>query len=76
MDRICTKSGHIVNLTSNQITQQFGRKLKQLDIPRFRFHDLSHYAASIMHAIGVIYALIFDQILKRRFASRKKQEEN
>lgn len=25
--------------------------------------------------VGVIYALIFDQILKRRFADRKKQEE-
>ena len=24
--------------------------------------------------VGVIYALIFDQILKRRFADRKKQE--
>lgn len=25
--------------------------------------------------VGVIYALIFDQILKRRFSDRKKQEE-
>ena len=25
--------------------------------------------------VGVIYALIFDQILKRRFPDRKKQEE-
>ena len=53
IDRIRKKRGRIVELTPNQITQQFGRKLKQLDIPHFRFHDLRHYAASIMHAIGV-----------------------
>lgn len=27
--------------------------MKKLDIPHFRFHDLRHYSASIMHAIGV-----------------------
>ena len=53
IDRIRKKRGRIVELTPNQITQQFGRKLKQLDIPHFRFHDLRHYAASIMHAIGI-----------------------
>lgn len=26
---------------------------KQLNLKPFRFHDLRHYAASIMHAIGV-----------------------
>ena len=53
MEKIATKKGRVVNLTPNQITQQFGRKLKQLDVPHFRFHDLRHYAASIMHAIGI-----------------------
>lgn len=42
IDRIQKKRGRIVELTPNQITQQFGRKLKQLDIPHFRFHDLRH----------------------------------
>jgi len=27
--------------------------LKRLSIPHFRFHDLRHYSASIMHAIGI-----------------------
>ena len=42
MEKIATKKGRVVNLTPNQITQQFGRKLKQLDVPHFRFHDLRH----------------------------------
>ena len=29
------------------------RALRHLDVPGFRFHDLRHYAASTMHAIGV-----------------------
>ena len=32
-------------------------------------------SAVLSVVVGVIYALIFDQILKRRFADRKKQEE-
>ena len=52
MEKIATKKGRVVNLTPNQITQQFGWKLKQLDVPHFRFHDLRHYAASIMHGSG------------------------
>lgn len=53
IERLKQKKGRVVNLTPNQITQQFGRRLKQLDVPHFRFHDLRHYAASIMHVIGV-----------------------
>ena len=45
--------GRLVNLTPTQITQRFGRSLKKLDVPSFRFHDLRHYAASMMHALGV-----------------------
>lgn len=47
------KSGNLVNLTPNQVTQRFERALHHLEITPFRFHDLRHYAASIMHAIGV-----------------------
>lgn len=49
----CPKEGRIVNLNPSQITHRFARSLRRLDIPAFRFHDLRHYAASIMHAIGV-----------------------
>lgn len=46
-------SGRIVQIIPDNITSRFERALKHLDITSFRFHDLRHYAASIMHAIGV-----------------------
>ncbi len=49
----CPAEGRIVNLNPDQITHRFMRALRRLDVPAFRFHDLRHYAASIMHAIGV-----------------------
>lgn len=49
----CPKEGRIVNLNPDQVTHRFMRALRHLDVPSFRFHDLRHYAASIMHAIGV-----------------------
>lgn len=49
----CPKSGRLVSLTPDQITHRFMRALRRLDVPSFRFHDLRHYAASIMHAIGI-----------------------
>ena len=47
------KSGQLVNINPDQVSHRFTRALEHLDIPHFRFHDLRHYAASIMHAIGV-----------------------
>jgi integrase family protein len=47
------KSGNLVNLNPNQITHRFAKILKTLNIQSFRFHDLRHYAASMMHALGV-----------------------
>lgn len=46
-------SGSIVNMSPDDITQHFRRTLKHLNINHFRFHDLRHYSASIMHAIGI-----------------------
>lgn len=46
-------SGRMVNINPNQITSRFERAFPKLNINSFRFHDLRHYAASIMHAIGV-----------------------
>ena len=47
------RSGNLVNLNPNQITHRFAKTLKTLNIRSFRFHDLRHYAASMMHAIGI-----------------------
>ena len=43
----------IVNLTPNRISIRFKLVLGRCGLPNFRFHDLRHYAASIMHALGV-----------------------
>lgn len=46
-------SGRIIKATPQQITNRFSRAIHFSGLPHFRFHDLRHYAASIMHAIGV-----------------------
>ena len=53
IDRVKRRDEQIVNMNPDQITHKFGKVLKEVDVPHFRFHDLRHYAASIMHAIGV-----------------------
>lgn len=53
IDKIQGIEGRIINATPNQITKRFQRAIIYTKLPHFRFHDLRHYAASIMHAIGV-----------------------
>lgn len=45
--------GRLVPLNPDQVTHRFEKAIKDLKIHNFRYHDLRHYAASIMHAIGV-----------------------
>lgn len=47
------KKGRIIECTPNAITRKFEKAVRDAKLPHFRFHDLRHYAASIMHAIGV-----------------------
>ena len=47
------KSGKLVQISPRTLTKVFASTIKQLNLPHFRFHDLRHYSASIMHAIGV-----------------------
>lgn len=53
IDRIKGIDGRIVKCTPDHITNRFSRAIVFSKSPHFRFHDLRHYAASIMHAIGV-----------------------
>lgn len=45
--------GPLVKATPDQISNRFRRAIKFSGSPEFRFHDLRHYGASIMHAIGI-----------------------
>ncbi len=47
------KEGKLVKINPSRVSDRFIKYLKHLDMRRFRFHDLRHYSASIMHAIGV-----------------------
>lgn len=51
--KVFPKSGRLVDINPDQITHRFARVLKKLKIQPFRFHDLRHYAASMLHAIGI-----------------------
>ena len=53
IDKLKGKKGRIINRSPDAITRSFERTIKRTSLPHFRFHDLRHYAASIMHAIGV-----------------------
>lgn len=45
--------GLIFSATPDRISGRFTRAVKYSHLPHFRFHDLRHYSASIMHAIGI-----------------------
>ena len=44
---------NITTLSGSAIYNRFKRVLKKLGIPHFRFHDLRHYNASLMLAMGI-----------------------
>lgn len=47
------KKGRLYNNTPAMLTKNFINIRGKINIPYFRFHDLRHYSASVMHAIGV-----------------------
>ena len=47
------KDGPLVRITPSRVSDRFIKYLKQLNMRTFRFYDLRHYSASIVHGIGV-----------------------
>lgn len=53
--------GKITDLKPNQISDRFIDIIKRAGLPKFRFHDLRHYSASIQHALGIPDAYIMQR---------------
>lgn len=53
IDKMAGIKGYIVKTHPDALSERFRRALKKSGLPKFRFHDLRHYSASILHAIGV-----------------------
>lgn len=60
-DKLDGKSGNVTALNPNMITQRFNHILIKAGVPHFRFHDLRHYCASILHALGMPDAYIMER---------------
>lgn len=46
--------GYVITKSTPQaLTQRLSHALKRAGLPDFRLHDLRHYSASILHAIGI-----------------------
>lgn len=58
---ISNKKGRIVDLHPNNITDRFIDLLNASGLHYFRFHDLRHYCASILHANGIPDAYILQR---------------
>lgn len=52
-DLIRDNNDHLFTVNPDSLSCRFRRQLVRCGLPHFRFHDLRHYSASIMHAIGI-----------------------
>ena len=74
--------GKLVKMHPEDISKKFGHVLDAAGIPKFRFHDLRHYTASIMHAIGIPDQYIMkrggwksDKVLKKIYRNVIEEED-
>lgn len=47
------KTGRIFNMNPASLTNRFRTAVYYSGLPHFRFHDLRHYSASVMHAMNI-----------------------
>lgn len=52
IDLFRDSKGNLISYNPNTLYVAFKKALKDNNIPHFRFHDLRHYTASILHALG------------------------
>lgn len=53
IEKIGTGKGRILSITPEIITNRFKRLANKAELGNIRFHDLRHYQASILHALGI-----------------------
>ena len=53
IEKLSGIKGRIVTITPDYLSEKFRQKLAKMNIEKFRFHDLRHYQASILHALGI-----------------------
>jgi Integrase len=56
------KTGPVVNMTGYTIYNKWRWIINRLQLPRYRFHDLRHYAVSVMLALNVPKNYIADYV--------------
>lgn len=89
LDKLSSRSssGRIVDLAPVTLTNYFTLQREKHGLPYFRFHDLRHYQASILHAMGVPDKYIMERggwstdstlknIYQHTMSDRRKQIED
>lgn len=76
------ESGPLVKMHPEDLSKNFKKVLRSAGIPEFRYHDLRHYTASIMHALNIPDQYIMkrggwksDKVLKKVYRGTIESEE-